>query len=164
MKEETLNVLRSVYAEFTRAARLVRDDTDEVKKSGDHVEIIRHYDKLRIANEYIKETRKALSDLEELMSRETVPEAMRAAGVKTITIEDVGRITISGRYSCSVLDKPAAFKWLRDTGNEGLIQETVNSSTLSAFARRLIEEEGKEMPEDVFKISVMAFTSITKVK
>jgi hypothetical protein len=61
-----------------------------------------------------------------------------------------------------MLDKQLGMDWLRNTGNESLIQETVNSSTLAAFAKSKTEEEGKELPSDIFKTSVMTYTSITK--
>jgi len=118
---------------------------------------------MREAASIIKEARTAISDMEEKMSRETVPETMRAHGVKTITVIGVGRVTISHRFSCSMLDKESGITWLKDTGNGGIVQETVNSSTLSAFAKDLIQNHGKELPNNLFKTSINPFTSITKV-
>jgi len=69
---------------------------------------------------------------------------------------------LSNRWSCSMLDKLTGMDWLRTNGHGDLIQETVNSSTLGAFARNLTEESGYELPSDIFKTSVMTFTSITK--
>jgi hypothetical protein len=61
-----------------------------------------------------------------------------------------------------MLDKERGMQHLRDTGNGGLIQDSVPWQTLSAFSKNLMETEGKELPDDIFKSSIMKFTSITK--
>ena len=55
--------------------------------------------------------------------------------VKTIKIDDVGRVTVNQRWVASMKDKTQGMDWLRATGNEGIIIETVNSQTLAAFAK-----------------------------
>jgi hypothetical protein len=87
---------------------------------------------------------------------------MREHGVKTITVEGVGRVSLSNRWSASMLDKTAGMEWLRETGNGSLIQETVNAQTLAAFAKDLNETKGMELPADIFKTGIMTYTSITK--
>jgi hypothetical protein len=62
-----------------------------------------------------------------------------------------------------MLDKQLGFQWLRETGNESLIQETVNAQTLAAFAKDLNVTKGIELPQDIFNTSQMTVTSITKV-
>jgi len=164
MQEATLTYLRDVVTRLQGVAEQIRIDTNDVVATNDHIEIIRHYDHLRLANEQIKEAREALSDLADLMSREQVPAVMAMHKVKTITVIGVGRVTVSHRYSCSMIDKELGMGWLRDNGHGGLIQPTVNSSTLSAFAKNLLEVEGKELPEDLFKVGTAPYTSITKAK
>lgn len=164
MKPATLDYINRVVAGLQNAVGMVRDDGREAEASQDHISVIRHFNDLRLAMAQIKEARQALDEMEELFSREIVPNSMKANGVKTVTVEGVGRVTVSHRFSCSILDKPLGFNWLRENGHGGLIQETVNSSTLGAFARNLIEEQGIELPPDIFKTSTMPYTSITKVK
>lgn len=158
---------RLVYATslLQGALEAARADGEPVLQSNDHLQIIRHYDALRTANETIKEARRALDEMSEKWSREHVPDAMRANKLKTITILGIGRVTISARWSASIAEgkKPEAFEWLRAGDHGGIIQETVNSSTLSAFAKEQFEK-GFELPSDKFKVGQMAFTSITKVK
>lgn len=114
--------------------------------------------------EALDEMRKGIGQIFETLSRGVIPEMMRAADTKTTTIDSIRRrFTISKRFSCSILDKEAGYKWLRDEGNGAIITETVNSSTLSAFAKKRIEDEGLEMPETIFKTSIMDITSATKV-
>jgi hypothetical protein len=61
-----------------------------------------------------------------------------------------------------MIDKPLGLDYLRNSGNGSLIQETVNSNTLAAFAKNFNDEEGKELPGEIFKTSIMTVTSITK--
>lgn len=69
------------------------------------------------------------------------------------------------QYSVSANEytgKEAAYKWLRLTGNDGLIQETVNSSTLASFAKSEMTEM-RELPATLFNVHVGLNTSVTKV-
>jgi hypothetical protein len=58
--------------------------------------------------------------------------------------------------------KEIGIEWLRSNNAEDLIQETVNSQSLSRFAKDLIEE-GRELPEDIFNVAIIPNTSRTKV-
>lgn len=162
MREQTQADLNRVVAELSRISGQIRQDTTDVVATDDHIEIIRHFNSTRKAIETIKEARTVIEELAERLSREWVPETMRSHGVKSITVENVGRVTISNRYSASIIDKPLAFDWLRGNEAGGIIAETVNAQTLSAFAKEFFETKGKELPDDRFKVSTMTFTSIAK--
>jgi hypothetical protein len=162
MRQETLERLTFVCGYLTGVAGAVRDDTNTAVATNDHVEVIRHYAALRNATKQIKEARAALDEMEERLSREQVPDVMRAHGIRTTTIEGVGRVSLSNRWSCSMVDKEAGIDWLRGNGHDSLIQETVNSSTLAAFAKDMSIEHGIDLPDALFRTSIMTFTSITK--
>lgn len=164
MKPETTHLLGRVTARMVELAALMRADTTEAVNTNDHIEIIKHWAAFRDATEKISEARKALDEIEVQLSREYVPSSMRAANVKTTTIEGVGRVSLSQRVSCSIIAEPKVIghDWLKNNGHGALVQETVNSSTLSSFAKSYQEDEGKELPGDIFKTSVMTFTSLTK--
>lgn len=164
MQVTTLSALRQVCADLVSVAGKVRNDTNLALATNDHVEVIRHYNHLRIVAEEIKESREALQEIADRLSKEQVPQIMRDAGVKTVTIEGVGRVTVSHRFSCSMLDKDIGFGWLRGNGHGALITETVNSSSLSAFAKDMLEQHGTELPTEIFKVGTAPYTSITKVK
>lgn len=164
MKDATLKYLQDTVTRLQGVAEQIRIDTNEVVATNDHIAIIKHYDQLRLANEHIKEARESLSEIADLLSKEQVPSVMAMHSIKTITVVGVGRVTVSHRFSCSMLDKDMGMSWLKDNGHEGLIQPTVNSSTLSAFAKNMLEVEGKELPPEIFKVGTMPYTSITKVK
>jgi hypothetical protein len=163
MQDETVINLRTICNLLTNVTKEIRDQTEGTVAGGDHIAIIRHYDQLRQATALIKESREALSQIEEKLSREQVPEALRAHSIRTITVEGVGRVSLGTRWSASMPDKQAGFEWLRANEHGGVIQETVNAQTLGALAKEL-NEEGTELPAPTFTTNIMTYTSITKVK
>jgi hypothetical protein len=154
--------LRNAVEHLLNVTGEIRADTNTILATKEHIEIIRHNDDLRKATASIKEARKALDEIEEHMSREDVPDILRANKIKTITVEGVGRVTISHRWSASMIDKEAGIKWLKANDYGGIVQETVNAQTLAAHAKALMEGPGTELPADLFKVGQMAYTSITK--
>ena len=81
--------------------------------------------------------------------------------VKTIKLDDVGRVTVNVRWTASMLDKTRGMEWLRTSGNEGLIQETVNAMTLASFAKTETLA-GKPLPDYLFNVGTAQHMSITK--
>ena len=163
MKTETLLRLSDVCVTLSKLSGTIRDETDEAVASNDHIRIIKHYDYLRQATALIKESREALEQIEMKLSREQVPEALRAQHIRTITVEGVGRVSLGTRWSASMPDKEAGFEWLRGNGHGGVIFETVNAQTLGALAKEL-SNEGTELPAPTFTTNIMTYTSITRVK
>lgn len=164
MKQQTLENLQEMVRGLQIVTGQVRSDTQEAVASGDHVKLVTHFSSLRSVNATIKEAREALSEMEDLLSTRDIPDLFQSLKVKTTTIEGVGRITVAYRFGCSMLDKEQGMEWLKANGHGGLIQPTVNSSTLAAFAKNMIEQEGKDLPDDIFKTSQSPYTSITKAK
>ena len=162
MRDVTFMDLERTVTNLKRISAMVDDDGRTALASNDHLAIIRHFDQLRRVNAIIKDAKKALDAIEQSFSREHVPEALREQGVKSVTIDGIGRVTISHRWSASMIDKEKGMDWLRSNGHGGIIQETVNSSTLSAFAKDLFQEQDTELPPELFKVGQMAVTSITK--
>jgi|SoimicmetaTmtHPB_FD_contig_31_6313185_length_749_multi_2_in_0_out_0_2 hypothetical protein len=163
MNQQTIDNLAHACNILTQMTGLVRDETNEVVATDDHVKVIKHYDQLRQITALIKESREALSQIEEKMSREQVPDVLRAHNIRTITVEGVGRVSLGTRWSASMPDKAAGFEWLRGNNHGGVIQETVNAQTLGALAKEL-NAEGTELPAPTFTTNIMTYTSITKVK
>lgn len=152
--DEILKELATVADEMSRETESIKD--------GDHIELIRHFNTVSKAYDALSTGKKAINDIYDRLSRDYVPEALRRVGVKTVNVVGVGRVSISNRYSCSMLDKEAGITWLKDHNYAGLVQETINSSTLAAFSKNLLETEGKELPPNLFKTGTTPYTSITK--
>lgn len=167
MHQKTLEYLEKGVAQLDRIVKLIREETDQVVASGDHIEIIKHFNHVRQANELVKEGRKSLDNMSDHLSRVVVPDTVKDLKERTgekppFNIDGVGRVSVSYRFSCSMIDKDKGIEWLRSEGHGGIVQETVNSSTLASFAKNLLEVDGIELPDDKFKISTSPYTSITK--
>lgn len=118
---------------------------------------------LREAHEALDTQRKRISAVIEELSRKTLPEMMEENNCKTFTHKGIGRrFTVAQRTSCSMVDKGAGIEWLKENGHGGIVIETVNSSTLAAFATKLLADTGTELPE-YFKMNSMNYTSATKI-
>ncbi len=122
--------------------------------------ILRYFNTLRDAYERMDEQRKRIFAQIEHLSRTVIPERMAEEGVTTMTLDGF-RYTVGTRSSTSILDKESGYGWLIINGHGDIIQQTVNASTLAAFARRYLEDTGKDLPE-FFKTTSMKFTSVTK--
>ena len=129
----------AVCAEHYRQIRDMHDKIDEIKKQAYHV-----------MNDY---------------AMKVLPMVFENEGVTTITLSAGYRVTIGQRLSASIVadKKPDAYNWLVHNDLGDLITETVNASSLSATARSLIEE-GRQLPDDLFKTVVLPQVSLTRTK
>ena len=136
----------------------------EGASKGEINKLLVFYKQMKDAHDALDKARKRISTKLQSVAYNTIPERMEAADMKTVTIEhDLKfRATISHRMSCSMLDKEQAFQWLRDNDLGAIISETVNAGTMGATAKAFMADTGRELPEDIFKISVTPNTSITK--
>jgi hypothetical protein len=95
----------------------------------------------------------------------SMPARMDTEEITTFNTDD-NRITRTAKTYASIVDKDRAFAWLRENELDSLIQETVNSSSLSALAKELMEG-GRELPSDEgdpFRVHIKDGVSITRKK
>ncbi len=123
-------------------------------------EVLRYFNALRTAYEQLDEQRKKIFSQLEHLSRNIIPERMAEEGVTSTTLDGL-RFTVGTRTSTTILDKEMGYGWLQAYGHGDIIQQTVNASTLAAFARRYLEDTGRDLPE-YFKTTSMRYTSVTK--
>ena len=133
--------------------------------TSDVVEAARAFVALRHLKDKIDETDTAFNKLFEPAKNETMPQKFEEAGVPSVTLDEGQRVTVSHLVRASVKGgkKDEAFQWLRDNGLGDTVSETVNSSTLSAVAKSLIED-GSELDEDLFSVHVLPTTSVTRTR
>ena len=81
-------------------------------------------------------------------------------GVKTIKLDDGKRVTVNVRWSASTVDMQKAMEWMRQTGNDGLIIETINARTLTSFAKAETLA-GRPLPEELFNVGTAQHISVT---
>lgn len=154
------------YASQKLASLLERATRDSAKviERGDIPETVIYFDELRETVKALAAQTSALSKHIDSLSQEQIPTMFANANVKTIKIDNVGRVTVNARWSATMIDKDIGMRWLRETGNDGLIIETVNAQTLGAFAKDELSkgEKGTPLPDDLFKVSSTPYISITK--
>ncbi len=161
-------------AEISRACELIDSNKaqlssilDQIKEDNSPAsDLVKMYGGLRKAKDLVDAALKAINAIHDSIKFAQLPEAFEREELKTVTLEDGSRVTISQKVFASIpADKRSnAFRWLRDNGQEGIIQETVNSQTLSAFAKEWISEQGKDLPEDLFKVHFQPSVTYTAGK
>jgi len=118
-----------------------------------------HFAKLRDAVRGLQDKMTLLQKHIDMMSQELLPTLFGNQDVKTIKIDNIGTVTINDRWTASMPDRAKGMEWLRETGNEGLIIETVSAQTLGAFAKELALK-GDPLPGEVFKVTAVPYVSI----
>lgn len=136
-------------------------DTAEVVERADIPTAVVYFAQLRDTVKELQEKVAALEKHVQSLSYELLPTMFQNQDVKTIKVEGVGRVSINDRWSASMLNKERGLGWLRGSGNEGLIIETVNAQTLGAFAKEETKA-GRNLPDDIFRVSATPYVSITK--
>ena len=136
-------------------------DTQEIAANNNIPISVGHFAEFRDMVDLVAEKVTALQAHVRSLSYEILPTMFENQNVKTIKLDDIGRVSVNVRWSATMLNREKGMEWLRDTGNEGLIIETVNASTLTAFAK--VETlAGRPLPDAVFKVGTAQHISITK--
>ena len=140
--------------------RVQRDSTEVIQKN-DLPTAVTHFAELSDAVDNLRAMTSALKKHVDSLSYEILPTMFQNQGVKTISLPDIGRVTVNVRWTAKTLDMQKAMEWARETGNSGLVIETINSGTLRSFAS---EETlaGRPLPDDIFQVGTAQHMSITK--
>ena len=136
-------------------------DTQEIIARNDIPSTVTHF---AVFRDTVKDLAAKVAELQkhvDSLSYEILPTMMGNQNVKTITLPDIGRVTINVRWSASMLNKEKGMEWLKTSGNEGLVIETVNAMTLAAFAKAETLA-GRPLPDFLFKVGTAQHISITK--
>lgn len=169
-------IREQIQSKLAKASDLVNEaselfDKHENDLKGSRVEMaLAAYYFIDTSYEIADAARKGFGKKVDFMKNTLLPGMMEDKNVKTVTLDKLGkdirpqRFTVNVRTSCSIVEdqKSEAFKWLREQGQDGLIQPTINSSSLSAFAKQWVTEKGSDLPPDIFKVGAMKYVSITK--
>ena len=156
--------MESIRGLLVKSVSSAVESLEMAAESADKMSIDAAVGVLLRARELDDELRALKSECGKILKRlkeETIPARFEESGITTITVDGY-RYTKSESIRASMKDKEAAKDWLRNNDLGDLVTETVNSSTLSATARTLLEDGG-ELPEDVFNVYIMNNTSVTKV-
>lgn len=160
-KEKTNRLL----AELEELVQTTENIFDYLQAGGDITQLLVAYYRFKSFYDDLDAIRKRFYAIKDRIDKHIAPEALEQSGMDKVSIPEVERtFYIIDRYSASIIDKPAAFKWLRENGASELIQETVNAGTLASYLKSLVLEEGKDPPEDLFKFTPYRTTGIAKYR
>lgn len=129
------------------------------------VEMARAFVHVRRFKDELDELAKRVSKTYEEWKTVKLPQAFEKAGVPSIPLDEGYRVGVSHLVRASIKPeaREAAYEWLRSNGLGDLITNTVNSSTLSAVAKSMTEEN-QELDSELFNVHVLSTTSITRTK
>lgn len=161
--------LQKLVAWLTAGMKKVRERLDHdiplMVRDRPASELAHLYGMVRDMNTLVGEALKPLSDAAGILANNLIPKEFENENLTSFTTQDGYRVTVSTAYRASIKadKKEEAYDWLRKNNLDALITETVNAGTLSAAGKKLTEDEGKELPEDLFNAAYMPTTSLTKV-
>lgn len=159
MEDRTNALAHLVINDLDELVAAIQKETSEVIATGELVDVIIHFHAFREAVRELKARTGALQNHVDKLSEELLPTMMFNQKTKSIKVENVGNVVVNNRWSASMLNKAKAFDWLRQTGNQGLIIETVAAPTLGAFGKSMALV-GTPLPPEIFKVSASPYISI----
>lgn len=114
----------------------------------------------------ISDSGKAFGPIINNLKQVEVPATFEAEGVPHVSLDEGYRVGVSMVFRASIIGdkKLEAYEWLRNHKLADIITTTVNASTLSAAAKKEIEERNVEFPEEYFKIATVPTVSVTGTK
>lgn len=129
------------------------------------VELATRMAEVQLLDDFLEHIGKYLHAELDVIRMNLLPLAIENEGLESpVNVAGVGRVSLTGDVFTSVLDKQNFYEWLHENNMGDLITESVNSSTLKAWAKKRIVD-GKPMPSDeLLKVTPYTRASITKAK
>ncbi len=158
--KSTLITLSETESQLKSLVNLIKAELDTGA-----IDLARNFIALRSVVDRLDEIVDPVSKLYEHMKIQSLPEVFDRHGVPSVSLDEGFRVTVSHTVRASIRkdQKDEAYKWLKDNGLGDIVTETVNSSTLSAVARTMAEDN-KELDERLFNVAVIPNTSIISTK
>jgi len=164
MDVENPKKLSEAIADLDDAVNRTLDYFVEYENTLNIETLVKHFLALRDNRDKLSGVFETLDGLYNTLSHESLPARFEEAEVDGITVD--GRtVSVGGRMHASVNKEQAAkaFTWLRTHGLGSLIKEEVNSKSLSASLKELIESDAiVPTLEDGIKVYTQQYMSVRK--
>ena len=136
----------------------------QVEVQGTASEMILLYRRIYDADEALAAAKTRLGKLKDRFKYNLIPEAFERENINTLTTSERDRVSLSHtvRASIPAANREQVYAWLRANGHESMIQQTVNASTLSAWAAAELSEMRPLPPEIV--VNPVTSASLTRGK
>jgi len=107
---------------------------------------------------------KPFMQMYEILNKVTLPRLLETEGVTNVPLAEGFRVQMAAPFYASVKkgQTQAAYEWLRANGLGDLIKDNVNSSSLGAGLKGLLEEKNIEAPDDIFTADYVPSMSVVK--
>lgn len=153
-------------AVITLQAEIPKLERELLKAGRDPVTLARAYVAMHRLNERVDLLGKEWGALYDSYKKETLPNALQAAGITNVPLAEGFRVGYSTKTFASIKEgmKDGAFAWLRKNKLKELIVETVYPQSLSKAAAYRIEEQNLTLPDDLFNVHPVFTTSVTSTK
>lgn len=140
------------------------DDFYKVMESMTLLQLAEIMNDIRIELEEVKAISTGFQKKYDALRLNLIPSAMDDDGISTITIEGIGRLSLTSDIYASIpaAQREEAWEWLREHKLGDIIKETVHAGTLKATLKSLLKKGEEEIPEDLFKVTPYTRASITK--
>lgn len=118
------------------------------------------------AIEYIDELHKVLQAEFDAIRMRLLPDAMDEEHLASpLNVAGVGRVSLTPdlQVNTPADQKEGFFSWLKKRKMGDLIQPTINSSTLKAWAKARIQKGAELPPSEMLKVTPITRASITRV-
>jgi hypothetical protein len=124
---------------------------------------LQHWHRVRQHHDAVKVLASEAEQLSKHMSYEQLPQAFRSAHARSITLDGLGRFTLSSRTTAKVHEQSAANRFLHDNGRGDAVRAMVPAMTLNSIVAELIKEGVEPSREqDGIEANTYAYTSFTK--
>jgi len=107
---------------------------------------------------------KPFMDMYETLNKVTLPNMLEVDGVTNVPLAEGFRVQMASPFYASVKkdQQAAAYEWLKANGLGDLIKDTVNSSSLAAGLKGLLEDKNIEAPAEIFTADYVPAMSVVK--
>lgn len=156
----------TVIGDFFRGAGMnpaLLDEDGSYKDDITTLELLREFKAAKDFKEAVDVLDKEAGRLYDYLRLAAVPARFEEDGISNMKVEGVGRVQLAGDLYAGVIRgrEDAAFEWLDDNGRGDLVKKTVNSSSIKAVLKRMLQE-GEEFPAELFKAEPFTRASIVK--
>lgn len=119
--------------------------------------------KVKSIREDLEKLKTSLFPIEKYLSYEVIPEQLEDFGLDSVKITGLGNVfTETSYFVTPIKEKQEEIKeFLFENGKGELIKESINTISLKSAILRL-QEEGKEIPKELFKLTPYTKTKIRK--
>jgi hypothetical protein len=149
-----------------KAIELAAQAERKAKMSRDGIDMAKAYIGLRAVFDIDKSSNKDLTTNHETWKKVRIPKLFEDIGVTNVPVSSFGRrVQVSHKQRVSIRPdkKEEAFKFICDQGYGDSLYTAIQHERLNNIAKELLNEEGIEMPEELFSVYDEPNTSCVKI-